>query len=213
MGSHVRLLNDPVRDNRPNVPSTRAYPLRGILKCGVCGRRLRGTTRNKARGASRYYGCRKESGGCGGTWILADNLEAYVVGMVIAVAESSDALAMIEAEIGVRSDELSALVTERDQMQTKLASLEDKWASDTISTEGYDRNRKAFQEALSAADDRIASIRASSAFGQIEGSLWTAAWGKLSADEQRKTSPSMRTTRRTRKLSVQRFWGLSFISP
>ena len=34
------LLNDPIRDNRPNVPVNRQYPLRGILKCGICGRRL-----------------------------------------------------------------------------------------------------------------------------------------------------------------------------
>ena len=179
------LLNDPIRDNRPNVPANRQYPLRGILKCSKCGRRLRGTTRNKARGASRFYGCRKDSGGCGGTWILANNLETFVVGLVVAVAESSDAIAMIQAESGVKSDELSALVTERDQTQSKLASLEDKWANNTISPEGYTRNLKAFQDALRAADDRIAAIRASSAFGQVDGSLMTA-WGSLSDDGRRK---------------------------
>ena len=80
---------------------------------------------------------------------MAVNLESFVVGMVVGVAESSDALAMIEAESGVKADELSVLVTERGQMQTKLESLEDKWANDTISAGGYHRNRKAFKDAES----------------------------------------------------------------
>ena len=97
-----------------------------------------GAIRNKARGSARYYHCRKDSGGCGGSWVKADNLERFLVGMVVAVADSSDAIGMIQAEVGVRSDELSALVLEHADTHTKLSAAGGKRANNTISAEGYD---------------------------------------------------------------------------
>jgi site-specific DNA recombinase len=186
------LLNDPLRANRPHTPANRRYPLRGLLLCGVCGRKMTGTIRNKARGSARYYHCRKDAGGCinGGAWVKADNLEAWVIGLVVGVAESSDALDMIQAECGVLADELRALVARRDDMQGKLDRLEIKWAKETISEEPYLQSRKDFQKAISAAEDRITAIQASSALGQVEGNLLTA-WGKLNPQEQRKIIVSL----------------------
>ena len=186
------LLNDPTRANRPHSPVNRQYPLRGLLLCGTCGRKMTGTFRSKAQGSSRYYHCRRDAGGClkGGAWIKADSIEAWVIGLAIGVAQSSDALDMIQAESGVLADELRALTAERAETQAKLDRLEDKWANDTIGATAYDRNRKAFQNALKAADDRITAIEASSALGQVEGSLMTD-WTKLTADEQRKILRSL----------------------
>jgi DNA invertase Pin-like site-specific DNA recombinase len=186
------ILNDPTRANRPHTPVSRQYPLRGLLLCGVCGRRMSGTNRNTPRGSSRYYYCRKDTGGCqeGGAWVAAEHIEAWVIGLVIGVAQSSDALDMIQAESGVLADELRALVAERNETQRLLDALEDKFARDKISENGYDRSRKAFQATVRAAEDRISAIEASSALGRVEGSLMTA-WGKLSAAEQRRTIVSL----------------------
>jgi hypothetical protein len=178
------------RDLRPNHPISRQYPLRGTVWCGTCGGRLAGATRKSHGVDCRYYGCRRDTGGCGTTWISADNIEACVIGMVLAVAESSDALAMIEAEGGVRADELRTLMTERDETQSKLDSLEDKWANDTISAQAYDRNRRAFQTAIRAAEDRISAIEASSVLGRVDGSLLTS-WARLGFNEQRKVIMSL----------------------
>jgi hypothetical protein len=122
--------------------------------------------------------------------VTADRIEGYVIGQVVAVAESSDALAMIEAESNVRADELRLLVTQRGEAQSKLDRLEDKWADDTISAEAYHRNRKAFQAAIRAAEDRIAVIEGSSVFGRVGKSL-VVAWESLGYNEQHKVIKSM----------------------
>jgi hypothetical protein len=117
--------------------------------------------------------------------VTADRIEGYVIGLVVGVAESSDAMAMIEAESGVRADELQALRAERDETQAKLDGLEDKWANDTIGADAYNRNRKAFQRAVRAAQDRISAIETASVFGQVDGSL-LASWDGLGFSDQRK---------------------------
>jgi len=187
------VLSDPTRANRPHSPDHDKYPLRGLLLCGKCGRTMSGTVRNDKAPSYRYYFCRKDDGGCqeGGAWVSAHNIEAWVIGLVIGVAQSSDALGIIQAESGVLADELRGLVAERHDVQGKLDRLESKWANDTISEKGYLAARKDFQKAIRTAEDRISAIEASSALGpQVEGSLMTA-WGHLTKAEQRRIIVSL----------------------
>src|SRR5215210_6821258 len=72
-------LADP--DRRTNK-SARRYLLAGLLKCGLCGERL--VARPRA-GGLRRYACAKGPGfsGCGGTYINADPVEAFVIEAIL----------------------------------------------------------------------------------------------------------------------------------
>jgi DNA invertase Pin-like site-specific DNA recombinase len=184
----VAVLKDPSR--RHFSSEVRRYPLRGMCVCGACGRRLSGLARTNKGKQVRFYACRREPGGCGDTWVTAHNLENYVMGTAVAVAESSDAIAMIEAESGVQADELRALIAEREETRANLARIEDAWAKGDMTDEGYNRNRRTFQKAITAAQERITAIEASSVLGRVDGSLLTS-WANLGFSEQRTVIQSL----------------------
>ena len=73
------LLNDPQR--RTNRVA-RKYLLAGLLRCGACGTTMVARPREDHR---RRYVCPRDPGrsGCGGTFILADDAEAFIVEAVL----------------------------------------------------------------------------------------------------------------------------------
>ena len=73
------LLNDPQR--RTNRVA-RKYLLAGLLRCGACGTTMVARPREDHR---RRYVCPRDPGrnGCGGTFILADDAETFIVEAVL----------------------------------------------------------------------------------------------------------------------------------
>ena len=73
------LLNDP--DRRTNRVA-RKYLLAGLLRCGNCGATL--VSRPRSDGSGRYV-CTRDPGrdGCGGTFILADEVDAFIADAVV----------------------------------------------------------------------------------------------------------------------------------
>ena len=180
----------------PRQPSPQPSQLvstrsRGLLLCGTCGRKMTGTVRNKARQAHvRYYHCRRDAGGClkgGGAWVKADSIEAWVIGLAIGVAQSSDALDMIQAESGVLADELRGLAAERDDdTGQSWTALRTSGPTTPSAPTAYDRNRKAFQN---AAEEPLRTgsppLRPARLSDRLRAACMTD-WSKLTADEQRK---------------------------
>ncbi len=85
--ARLRLhLTDPAR--RTQSGCTRAYPLRGVLRCGRCGAVMVGATRCGRRG----YLCRKELGPkrCGRVSVLADDIEPVVLTLMEERLESDN---------------------------------------------------------------------------------------------------------------------------
>jgi len=176
------VLSDPRRQQKP---ASRTYPLRGVLTCSECGRKLAAMPRNhKGEKPKRLYGCRKDAGGCGKVYITADPVESYVVPMLAVIASSDVTQSMLDAEHEANADALRTAVTERASVQAQMDGLEDKWARGTLSERAYVRNRKAIQSELDALDARSASLRGSSALSDVGPGL-AANWAKLGADEQR----------------------------
>ena len=76
-----KILNDPERRKRRRTP--RPYPLRGRLKCGVCGSAMVGQTMTSKGQEYRYYGCRhiydRTTGhDCSARYVRGDALEAGI---------------------------------------------------------------------------------------------------------------------------------------
>ena len=73
------LLNDPER--RTNRVA-RKYLLAGLLRCGSCGTTM--VSRPRSDGRGRYV-CSRDPGrdGCGGTFILSDEVDAFIADAVV----------------------------------------------------------------------------------------------------------------------------------
>ena len=129
------------------------------------------------------------AGGCGRTWILAEYIERFVLDVLVQVADSADAMSMMEAEDALMADELRALVTHRAGDILLLQSLKDALvaenADERLDVATYNTQARAVQKRIEARDERIAAIRWASTFGRVETSLRTV-WNDLSPDEQRK---------------------------
>lgn len=199
------ILNDPSRRQKP--PS-RAYPLRGVLTCSVCGHHLTSMPRKE----KRNYGCRKDGGHCGKVFISANSVEDFVIRVLVMLADSEAARAIIDAENKHNADELRAVVVDRRAVQAHLDALEDKWAHDTISDEGYRRNRRTMQRELDSLDTRISTLRGSTALRAVGNNL-TANWDTLDADGKRAVFLSLVSEIRISPARPRKGWNNSRMDP
>ena len=88
-----KILNDPERTRRR--PTTRFYPLRGRLRCGICGSAMVGQTLTVKSRPYRYYRCRhvydKNTGtSCTAKYVSGNRLEDAVWGEVKHVLTDPD---------------------------------------------------------------------------------------------------------------------------
>jgi DNA invertase Pin-like site-specific DNA recombinase len=95
------ILGDP--DRRTNR-TARRYLLSRLLRCHACSAPLVARPRDDGR---RRYVCAKgpDFAGCGGTYILADELEAFVVEAVLYRLDSADLAAVLSGSSVDRDDE------------------------------------------------------------------------------------------------------------
>ena len=75
------ILSDPER--KPKHTKIRVYPLRGRVKCGVCGSAMVGQTMTSKGREYRYYGCghmydRRTGHDCSARYVRAEHLEVAV---------------------------------------------------------------------------------------------------------------------------------------
>jgi site-specific DNA recombinase len=122
------LLCNPSR--RTNRTPRRYLLSAGLLRCSGCHRPL--VSRPRADGARRYV-CAKGPGlpGCGGTFILADTLETFVIAAVLERLDSPQlAAALTRSRV---SDERSAKARrDADEADAQLAELAAAWGARTI---------------------------------------------------------------------------------
>ena len=116
------LIKDP---SRRNPPANRESPLRGVASCSLCGTKLSPMARRRHDKVQRYYGCRKDSNGCGGVYITADRVEEYVLGVLLVLAESPATLALFESESQANAEALRALAMQRSDDIGLLQELKD----------------------------------------------------------------------------------------
>lgn len=168
----ARLTNPERRTNR----SARRYLLVRLLRCGVCGETL--VSRPRAGGQRRYI-CAKGPGlsGCGGVYINADPLEAFVVEAVLWQLDSPELAAALN---GQREPDTDRFQQEADDTQAQLDELAETYGKRVISLSEWLAARDPIERRLTAARRQLAKVsRASVLDGHVGNAAVCASGGRL----------------------------------
>jgi hypothetical protein len=106
-------------------PRVRRNLLAGFIYCGECGGRLYGRTEGKsAKYPNRNYACDKSKGGggCGSNSVSANNVERYVVDLVLEAAADMDLSAARARRSGTDSARIADDLADDEQMLADLAA-------------------------------------------------------------------------------------------
>jgi site-specific DNA recombinase len=144
------VLNDP--DRRTNRVA-RKYLLAGVLRCGTCGHTLVSRPRSDRRG--RYVCVRDPGrGGCGGTFILADEVEAFIADAVVHRLGSPRFAASIRRR---DSDDpaVAKVIGELDGDQEQLDELAASYGRKEINHREWLAARAPIQERIKAANTTL----------------------------------------------------------
>jgi site-specific DNA recombinase len=111
-------------ERKPKHTKIRIYPMRGRLRCGVCGSAMVGQTMTSKGREYRYYGCRhiydrRTGTDCTSRYVRADDLERGLWREVQTVL-ANPAVILRELQNGQQPD---ADAAEVEAIETKLASL------------------------------------------------------------------------------------------
>jgi site-specific DNA recombinase len=180
--SLAALLRNPSR--RTNRTSRRYLLSGGLLRCATCHRPL--VARPRGDGARRYV-CAKGPGlpGCGGTFILADTLETFVIAAVLERLDSPQlAAALTRSQV---SDERSAMAQrEAADADAQLAELAAAWGARTITFREWQAARTPIEQRAKAARAALAHDSRLAAAGAFVGNSQRlrAAWETLTLSRQ-----------------------------
>jgi site-specific DNA recombinase len=147
-----RILSDPARTTNRGA---RRYVLSGLVHCSRCEHVMYSAV---SRGRRRY-GCKSgpNSGGCGGTFIVADALEEVIVE---ALLTRLDTPALAKALRGSdNSDEVAILNTKLIDAQRRLDELAAERGRGEISAREWQIARKAAESQRDGAQSRIGRLQ------------------------------------------------------
>lgn len=152
------LLLDPAR--RTNR-SPRAYPLKGLVFCGLCGAKM--VARPNGEGARRYA-CTKGPGsvGCGKIFQLAEPLERLIADAVFFRLDSDD----FRRTIAAQSSEVSeAQEIEQDLQEDRLQldELAEMYGRKEMSAREWTIAKAPIQQRISDNERRLGTITGTSA--------------------------------------------------
>jgi DNA invertase Pin-like site-specific DNA recombinase len=175
------ILSDPAR-RTSRAP--RRYLLAGLLRCGHCGARLMSRPR---KGSSARYLCASGPGfaGCGKTYIVAPDLEAWITEAVLIRLDSPD-LAKKLAK-GDRSNEAGALADELAQDTAQLDEVASAYGSKAITLSEWLAARKPIEARIEHERKRLSRMSATSALDGFVGCAGRLkkVWSDLPLNRQR----------------------------
>ena len=144
------LLNDP---DRRTSRVARKYLLAGLLRCGACGTTM--VSRPRSDGRGRYV-CSRDPGrnGCGRTFILADEVDAFIVAAVLYRLDTPRLAASMRrraADDPAVASVIEALDHDHEQLDELAASYGDR----EISHREWLAARAPIQARIKAANARL----------------------------------------------------------
>jgi site-specific DNA recombinase len=165
------LTNPERRTNRV----ARRYLLAGLVRCAACGTTMVSRPREDGRG--RYVCDRGPAkNGCGGTFVLADELEAFVIGGLL---QRLDAPALARALAGSASTDARAIAAQAslEDAEERLEELARGYADGAVT---YREWQAARPQLLMRVDAAKATLRRDSRALALDGLIGNSA--KLRAD-------------------------------
>ena len=175
------LLTDPRR--RMNPPWThRTYLLRGLARCGLCGRPLVSRPRS---GGRRCYVCASGPGfgGCGRVRVVADELERDVAERIIVAVDDGALDALLR---GSDDGDAAAARDEVLRLDEKLNALAEGFARDEMSRAEWQAMRRVLRSRLDEAQRRYDAMRGARSIATLPRPL-RVAWDAFSFAQRRST--------------------------
>jgi DNA invertase Pin-like site-specific DNA recombinase len=170
------ILQDPSRT--PKIQH-RAFPLRGVLRCGECGKLLTsGFKRVKC------YQCRTQTGGCGRVFIRADLAESWIEERLVPYADDPRMRNALAEASGVEIERIRQLVAENASDEARLAEASEAYAAGEITLAFAAQTSKLLEKKIAERNSQMAVMRGQSALDRFGGSV-VGAWNTLTADDQR----------------------------
>jgi DNA invertase Pin-like site-specific DNA recombinase len=141
------LLNDPAR--RTNRVA-RKYLLAGLLRCGKCGTTM--VSRPRSDGRGRYV-CTRDPGrdGCGGTFILAEEVDAFIADAVIHRLDTPRLAASMRRR-GNDDPAVASLIEALDRDQEQLDKIATSYGQKEITHREWLAARAPIQARIKAAN-------------------------------------------------------------
>ncbi len=157
------LLSDPGR--RTNK-SARRYLLVRLLRCSHCDETLVSRPRS---GGDRRYVCAKGPGysGCGGTYVMADTVEQFVVEAVLYRLDSPELAAALSGAAG--SPDAAAWQAEVEQSQAQLDELADLHGRRVIGLSEWLAARAPIEQRVTDARKRLSKLNRTTALDGYVG--------------------------------------------
>ncbi len=167
------ILTDPSR----RVPkSNKDYILRGVLKCGRCGRML---TPDRGR-----YLCSSNLG-CGRLSLSQRLYEPRILAMIVPMADSPELRNVIQAADAGDYAEAQALRVSIAEDRKTLQQIEDDYYIETaLDRPSFLRLSKSIKQQMEQKEAQLQTFQSRSALGHLGGDVMSH-WHSMDADDQR----------------------------
>ncbi len=168
-----KILTDPARRRMPRV--SRSYPLRGVLKCGLCGTMLTASPRSDGR----RYVCHSRHG-CGKISVNADMYEQHILSILLPMADDPDLRDVIRsADEGSATEMKEILVANAEDEATIKELAEQRLAPVDLTTAV-----NPYRADIEARTARLHTLRGKSALSRLGGDV-RSEWHQMSAEDRR----------------------------
>ncbi|GAB4449258.1 MAG: recombinase family protein [Anaerolineae bacterium] len=183
-GRHPALVEQAVYEQVQSVRSLRVkaplamgasrhvYPLTGLLRCGYCGGRLRGSSNAQGQ---RYYRCatRLQQGDCQQPTVYADEVEEQLFTLLRGLALAPDWRRRVSRAV----QQLTP--AEAEEVAGRLARAKELYLAGDLSRAAYQREKSLYGDALNLTELAFDSMLATGYLLRNIGRLWSPGDGHL----------------------------------
>ena len=166
----------------------RTYPLTSLMRCGLCGGRMRSLQRE---GGRRTYACRKGPGldGCGRVSIRAPELEDYVRDVICGMlADPVTRAAMARLDTGDEDEDDGSLLKALREIDERRQRLIDLYTDGDIDRASFRSRKDRLDDEAQAVEAQIASCTGTRVLAEVPGTYeeLVDAWAERGIDFQRR---------------------------
>jgi site-specific DNA recombinase len=170
------ILNQPRKQPR----ASQDYPLRGVLKCGECGRYLNAVF---SKGV-RNYGCRRDAGGCGKVSINAPKTEEWVYDLILWLADLPGMRDAIRADEASEASEVESLILANSADEAKKSEWAALFNDNEIDLATFRKQTRVLTERIDGRSAQLTGLRGTSALDRLGGSV-ADNWDDMTSDNKR----------------------------
>lgn len=166
----------------------RTYPLTSLMRCGLCGGRMRSLQRE---GGRRTYACRKGPGldGCGRVSIRAPELEQYVRDLICGMlADPVTRAAMARLDTGDEDEGDGSLLEALREIDERRQRLIDLYTDGDIDRASFRTRKDRLDDEAREVEAQIANRTGTRVLAEVPGTYeeFVAAWEERGIDFQRR---------------------------